>query len=510
MLRMNTALDLQAEVSKLRTQLQQRDAHIHRLEEYIQQLRYRSFAASSEKLSPNQLGLFDEAEEVVDTEEQIDALKADAPAETVEVTSHQRQKRPRIGLPEHLPREEVIHDLPEADKVCPHDGVALTLIGSDDHEQLEVIPAQLKVRVHKRLKYACPCCQQHLVTASKPNPPIAKSVAGPSLLATIATQKYADALPLYRQVEMFKRMGVTLDRTNLANWMIRCGGLAQPLINLLHDKLLEQPVIHMDETPVQVLNEPGKAAQSQSYMWVQAANGSQPVRLFHYSPSRAQAVPLARLSGSLQAVMVDGYEGYNKACVEYEITRLGCWAHARRKFVEAQKLQPKGKTGRADQALSLIQKLYRVEVATKDSPPDERHRLRQQEAQPLIDKLHEWLQKTLPQVPPKAPLGKALSYLHHQWPRLVRYLDDGRYPIDNNPAENAIRPFAIGRKNWLFANSQKGAHASANLYSLIETAKANHLNPYQYLLRVFTDLPNAQTLEDIEALLPWSVTLPDA
>lgn len=292
--------------------------------------------------------------------------------------------------------------------------------------------------------------------------------------------------------------------------MVKCGALVQPLINLLHDKLLEQSVIHMDETPLQVLNEPGKTAQSQSYMWVQAVTGSQPVRLFHYSPTRSQAVPLARLSDSLQAVMVDGYEGYNKAFVEYGIARLGCWAHARRKFVEAQKLQPKGKTGRADQALALIQKLYRIEAATKDLPPDERYRTRQQEAQPLIDKLHEWLQKTVEQVPPKAALGKALAYLHHQWPRLVRYLEDGRYPIDNNPAENAIRPFAIGRKNWLFANSQKGAHASANLYSLIETAKANHLNPHQYLLRVFTDLPNAQTLEDIEALLPWCVTLPDA
>ncbi len=303
-------------------------------------------------------------------------------------------------------------------------------------------------------------------------------------------------------------MGIALDRTNLANWMVKCGDLAQPLINLLHERLLEQPVIHMDETPVQVLNEPGKAAQSQSFMWVQASSGEQPVRLFHYAPTRAQSVPLERLTEQTIAIMTDGYEGYGKACKEYAITRLGCWAHARRKFVDAQKLQSKGKTGKADQALALIQKLYRIEAEIKDQPPDERHKVRQQQALPVIDKLHDWLQKGLPHVLPNSVLGRALTYLHNQWPRLIRYLDDGHYPIDNNLAENAIRPFAIGRKNWLFSNSQAGARASANLYSLIETAKTNGLNPYHYLLRIFTDLPNAQTLEDVEALLPWRVTLP--
>ena len=508
---MTTVADLQQENAQLKAQLEHKSDYIRRLEESLLQLRNKQFGASSEKVSPDQLPIFNEAEELDEpveptgTDEEPQADEADS----VTINEHQRRRRPRVSLPEHLPREDVIHDLSEAEKICPHDGSALKLIGSDDSEQLEFIPAQLKVLVHKRLKYACPCCEGHLATASKPKQPIEKGIAAPGLLAAIATQKYCDALPLYRQSELFKRIGIGLDRTNLANWMIRCGDLLQPLINLLHEQLLSQPVIHMDETPLQVLKEPGKTAQSQSYMWVQASGGEQPIRLFYYAPTRAQSVPLERLNEQIEAVMTDGYIGYGKACDRYQITRLGCWAHARRKFVDAQKLQPKGKTGKADQALAFIQKLYRLEHTLRDYPPDERKAARLQEAGPVIDKLHAWLQKSLPRTPPKTVLGKALQYLHQQWPRLIGYLEDGRYPIDNNLAENAIRPFAIGRKNWLFSNSQAGARASANLYSLIETAKANDLNPHDYLRHVFATLPNAQSVEDVEMLLPWSVALPE-
>lgn len=263
----------------------------------------------------------------------------------------------------------------------------------------------------------------------------------------------------------------------------------------------------MDETTVQVLKEPGKAAESKSYMWLMASFNHHPVTVFHYAPSRSQHIPLEHLNGTVQALMVDGYEGYQAACDQHGIVRLGCWAHARRKFVEAQKLQPKGKTGKADQALAFIQKLYRIEAGLKDEPPDKRYSVRQQQGKPVVDKIHQWLNKSLPHVPPKTALGKALHYLHHQWPRLVRYLEHGAYPIDNNRAENAIRPFTIGRKNWLFANSQAGAKASANLYSLIETAKANGLNPYSYLKHIFKELPNAETVEHIEKLLPWHITV---
>lgn len=476
--------------------LEQKNHYILQLEEALKQQRQKLFSASSEKASADQYGLFNEAEEI---EQEVESQHDTA----VTVASHTRQKKPRISIPAHLPREDIIYDLADDQKTCPHDGSELKVIGSDDHEQLDIIPAQVKVIRHKRLKYACPCCHQHMVTAKKPKQPIEKSIASSGLLAFVATQKYCDALPLYRQSEIFKRIGIECDRSNLANWMMKSGELVQPLINLLQDQLLERPLIHMDETTVQVLNEPGKTAQSKSYMWLMASFTRQPITLFHYAPSRSQSIPQRLLAADVNALMVDGYKGYETACDDYQIQRLGCWAHARRKFIDAQKLQPKGKTGKADQAIAFIQKLYLIEKQIKSDPPDQRYSIRQEKAKPIIHKIKIWLERSLLHVPPKTALGQALMYLHNQWNRLVGYLDDGQYPIDNNLAENAIRPFVVGRKNWLFSQSQAGARASANLYSLIQTAKANGLNPYDYLKQVFKALPNAQNVKDIENLLPW-------
>ena len=490
------------ELKNKNADIKNKKTYIQQLEELIKQSNRKFFSSSSEKVSPDQLGLFNEAEDSYDDE----LVESETEEQTITIAAHQRQKKTTPRIPEHLPREDIIYDLDEQDKVCPHDGTELKLIGSEDHEQLDIIPAQIKVLKHKRLKYACPCCEQHVVTANKPKQPIEKSLASPGLLAFIAIQKYCDALPLYRQSEILSRTGIDLDRSNLANWMIRCGELIQPLYNLMHEQWLQRKVIHMDETTLQVLKEPDKPAQSKSYMWLMASFGQQPITLFHYASGRSQQIPLEQLEGTqTQALMVDGYNGYQQACTDYEITRLGCWAHARRKFVDAQKLQTKGKTGKADQALAFIQKLYVIEKKIKDKPSDERYSIREQQAKPIIDKIKVWMEKSLPKVPPKTALGKALHYLHNQWPRLIAYLNDGAYPIDNNLAENQIRPFAVGRKNWLFANSQAGAKASANLYSLIQTAKANGLNPYDYLKVVFKKLPNANVVEDIEKLLPWNL-----
>lgn len=493
---MNDTAALQQENDQLRAQLAERDRQISTLHERITLLLKGRFSPSSEKLSPDQLGLFNEAEDII-------ADQSDDEEEITDVQGHTRRRKPRISIPDSLPREEIVYDLSDADKVCPHDGTKLTVIGSEDHEQLDIIPAQIKVLRHKRLTYACPCCSSHVVTARKPKQPIEKSIASPGLLAFVATSKYADALPLYRQSEIFKRIGIDMDRTNLANWMIKCGELVQPLINLLNDTLQQQPCLHMDETTLQVLDEPGKTAQSKSYMWVMRSTGTQSACVFHYSDSRAQSVPLRLLSSDTPAIMVDGYEWYQKACDEYQITRLGCWAHARRKFKEAKDVQPKGKIGKADQGLNYIQKLYGIEQQTKDMPPDKRRAVRQEKAVPILEALNVWMKKSLITVAPKTSIGKALVYLNNQWDRLTGYVEEGHYPIDNNAAERAIRPYAIGRKNWLFSKSQAGATASANLYSLIETARANGLNEYDWLKQIFNVLPNAQSLADIEALLPW-------
>ena len=430
---------LQEQLVSHQAALQAREARIRQLEEIIRTFQRKTFSGTSEQVSSAQLGLFNEAEEI----------EASEPPE-VTVKPHSRQRRGRPALPPELPREDVIHDLPEADKVCPHDGAALKRIGEETSEQLDIIPAQGKVIRHVRLKYACPCCEAHVATAAKPAQPLGKSQAAPGLLAYIATAKYVDALPLYRQTQQFARLGVELDRTTLANWMVKCGALVQPLINRLTEQILEHPVVGMDETTVQVLDEPGKAAQSASYMWVIGAGPpGQRLLVYHYEDSRSGRVPIDRLDGFDGALMVDGYSGYGAACRTHGITRLGCWAHARRKFFDAAKLQPKGKTGRPDQALAMIGKLYRVERNAGDLDPAQRHQLRQDQARPVIDKLQAWLTKTVPRVAPKTKLGQALHYLQAQWPALIRYLDDGRYPIDNNAIENAIRPFAIGRKNWM-------------------------------------------------------------
>ncbi|MFB3078594.1 MAG: IS66 family transposase, partial [Lysobacterales bacterium] len=316
-----------------------------------------------------------------------------------------------------------------------------------------------------------------------------------------------DALPLYRQETILQRIGVDLPRATLANWMIRAGTLVQPVINLLRDRLLDYDIVQMDESTVQVLKEPGKTAQSKSYLWLQRGGPpAQPVILYDYDPSRSQAVPKRLLADFKGYLQTDGYDGYNAVVAMNNLVHVGCMAHARRKFSEAVKAQGKKKrNGKAQWGLALIQKLYRIEKQARTLSPEARHEHRQRHARQLLDEMRCWLDEALPQVPPTSATGKALNYLNNEWPKLIRYLDDGRLQIDNNLAENAIRPFVVGRKNWLFSDSVKGVKASANLYSLIETAKANGLEPYAYLRYLFAELPKAETVEAMEALLPGTI-----
>jgi len=462
----------------------------------------RRYAASSEKLSPDQIGLFDEAELDSDAASGRDA-DTEADDDEIMVAAHKRKKRGRKPIPDHLPRIDVIHELPESMRHCDHDGRLLTEIGEVISEQLDIIPAKIQVLRHVRKKYACDC-GQCIKTAPLPAQPIPRSMASPGLLAHIAVSKYQDALPLYRQETILQRIGVELPRATLANWMIKTGHLIQPLINLLHDRLLSYDIVQMDETTVQVLKECGRKAQSKSYLWLQRGGPpEQPVVLFHYDPGRGAEVAERLLEGFRGYLQADGYDGYNAAVATNNLVHVGCMAHARRKFSDAVKAQGKHqRLGHAHRGLRLIQKLYRVEKKARKLEPEKRQAYRERHARPMLDEMRTWLDQALPQVPPASTTGKALHYLHNEWPRLIRYLDDGRLEIDNNAAENAIRPFVIGRKNWLFANSVRGVKASANLYSLIETAKANGLEPYAYLRYLFTELPKAETVDAIEALLP--------
>lgn len=506
-----TNTSLPNDVDALKKLLEEKERLIERykakaesLQEQLNLLIAKRFGPSSEKSNNGQLGLFNEAEAA--EPEQDDEDEAE---QSLTVPAHSRKKPGRKPLPDYIEREEVLHDLPEAEKVCPHDGTPLERIGEEVSEQLDVIPAKVQVLRHIRPKYACPCCREGIKTALMPPQPIPRSIASPRLLAHICTAKHVDALPLYRMEEILKRAGIELPRATLANWMIKLGELVLPLINLLRDGVLGYGIVQMDETTVQVLKEKDKAPSSKSYMWVQRGGPpDKPVLLFDYDPSRSGAVPMRLLEGYSGTLQCDGYEGYGAIGKRQGITLVGCWAHARRKFDEAIKAQGKkgkAKSGRATKGLAYIQKLYRIEKLAEECTAEERHRLRQAQAVPLLDELRVWLDKSLPEVPPKSAVGKALHYLHGQWDKLVRYTEDGRLAIDNNAAERAIRPFVIGRNNWLFADTVNGAQSSARLYSLILTAKANGHEPYRYLRHVFKELPAATSVEDFEALLPFNV-----
>ena len=511
---------LKAHIAHLTTQLAARDAAvaardeaIETLQEQVRLLLARRFGASSERVADGQLGLFNEAEEL----EAGDEENAHEDESDVAVAGHTRRRRgKRAPLPEHLPRIDVVHELPADQRVCPHDGATLEPFAEETSEQLDVEPARFRVLHHRRVKYRCPCCAESLRTAPMPAQPIAKSQASPGLLAFIATSKYVDGVPLYRLAQQFERIGVEVPRQTQARWMVQSGELLQPLINLLRERLLEGAYIHCDESTVQVLDEPGKSAESKSYMWVQVAGtGEQPVVLFDYDPTRAAEVPRRLLEGFSGYLHTDAYSGYNDVARDADITRVLCLAHARRHFVDGLKAlginpkklpaKPPAKARRLLTAVSYFRHIYAIERRIRGRPPDERYEVRQRETRPVLERLHAWATATCPKVAPKTPLGKALAYLLEHWEGLTRFLDDGRLEVDNNRAENAIRPFTVGRKNWLFSATVEGAKASANLYSLVETAKANGLEPYAYLRHVLTDLPKAQSIEDIETLLPWHI-----
>jgi len=501
---------LQAQARRYEAQLAEHEQIIERLREQINVLLAKRYGASSEKVADAQLGLFNEAE--------LEAATEGEPQEpeTTEVAPHRRAKPKRTPLPDHLPRINIEHPLAESERWCPHHGVELERFGEVTSEQLDIVPAKVRVLHHIRGKYRCPCCSGHLRTAPMPPQPIPKSNASPGLLAYIATAKFVDGLPLYHQQLQLARIGFEISRTTLAVWMIRVGQLVQPLINLLRDEMLARAYVLMDETTVQVLKEAGKAAESKSYLWAQMnAEGGAPIVLFEYDPTRSSEVPKRLLEGFAGTLQTDGYAGYDAVVAEQGLTRLYCWVHARRRFVEVLKslnlnpkklpAKPPPKARRALKAIGFIKTLYTIEGRIADKPPDERLRVRQAESLPVLAQFRAWLDETRPKILPSGKLGEALAYLDAHWAGLVRYCEDGRCGMDTNAVENAIRPFCVGRRRWLFSDTVAGAKSSANLYSLIETAKANGLEPHAYLRHVFTELPKASSVEDIECLLPTRI-----
>lgn len=394
-------------IAKQKVLIEAQERRLSILEEIVRFEKLKKYGSSSEK-SPDQYDMFNEAELLEAANHLADA---DEPALVTETTVKVRAAKGRKPLPKDLPRIRIEHDISESDKTCSC-GCQRVVIGETCSEQLDVIPAKIQVLVHARKKYACPRCEDGVQTAKLPSQPIPKSNASAGLLAHIATQKYQDALPLYRQETILSRSGIDIPRNTLANWMIKAGELIQPLINLLSEQQLSYPVLHCDETSVQVLKEPGRKPTSKSYMWVRVGGPpTQSIRLFHYADSRRGDVVSELLADYQGYLQTDDYAGYNAVADKVGIIQLGCWAHARRKFIEAQKANPKNKTGKADMAIGYIAKLYAIEKNIKDQPFEERYRVRQEKSLPLLENIKEWMDNTLGRTVPKGLLGKALNYL---------------------------------------------------------------------------------------------------
>jgi len=487
----------QQQAAKQQQQIATQQKLLKLMEEKLRLARIKRFGASSEKLA-YQKGLFDEAELEEDLSDLEQQLAEEKPA-----TKPPRKKRK--GLSKKLPRVRIDLTLSEEEKA----GAVKTFF-TKVKEELDIIPAQARVLEYWQEKAVFEQDgEPHIISAQRPVHPLGKSIGSISLLAWIIVSKYADALPLYRLENILKRYGGNITRTTLANWIIRLDEVFMPLIKLLREHQLEGDYLQADETRLQVLKEDGKLATSDSWMWlIRGGPPGQPAVLFEYDASRGEQVPVRLLEGFAGVLQADGYAGYNKVCRDNDITRIGCWDHARRKFIEASQAAPANqhnKVSKADEALGKIRKLYAVEKRIKDLDPEEKTQQRQLLSLPILDEIKDWLQTNISRIPKDSLTWTAMRYTLNQWALLIGYCEDGRLNISNAQAENAIRPFAVGRRNWLFSDTPRGAKASATCYSLIETAKANGLEPYRYLHDVLQRIAQAETVEDLDALLPWNM-----
>lgn len=498
------------ETAALKARVAELEALVKYYEERLRLSRHKLFGASSEQSAhnPDQISLFNEAEVLAD---------ANVPEpELIEIEKHYR-KRTRLTtdkLPEDLPVEVVEHDLPENEKVCPECGGELHVMGRDSRRELVIIPAQVKIREHVRLVYACRDCEKDecgvpIVKSPIAEPVIKGSFASPEAIAQVMTQKFVMGSPLYRQEQELQRNGIKLTRQTMSNWLLRATeDWLEPIYGAMREILLNHEVLHADETTLQVLHEPDKPPQSKSYMWLYRTSGDtrDAIVLYDYQPDRKTKRPAEFLKGFQGYLHTDGYEAYHS--LGSGITVIGCWAHARRKFDEALKsMAEKDREGsHAHRGKQYCDRLFMLERGFADMTAQNRYKKRQELSKPLLEELYQWAATV--NVLPKSATGEARHYLLSQRKYLEHYLMDGRLEISNNRAERSIKPFVIDRKNFLFANTPRGARASAVMFSLIETAKENGLDPYKYLAYIFEKAPNSDirnNLETLQGLMPWIV-----
>ena len=505
---------LQIENEALKKEVAELHRKLERMSELLLNAQRTRFGQSSEKRSyvmqgGQQLRLFNEAEA------EQDHKAPELTEETVAVSAHKRKpKRTVAELTANLPVEEILITLPESELVCDRCGGKLVMIGKKlESQRIQVIPRQCKLLKYYSCTYACRKCEEktgfgNLITTVTPPFLLKHSLATASSVADVMIRKYVEGRPLARQEKIWAREGLELSRATMSNWVIQTAqGWLKPLYRSLKKQLLGCSVIHADETVVQVLKEDGKPAASESRMWVYASNdrSGKPIRYFEYQPSRSGKHAAVFLKGFNGCLVTDGYAGYNQ--VE-GVVRCGCWAHMRRKWREA---MPKGATKENSKAAigyDYCNKLFAAEKKYAGLSDAERKTARQVGVESLLEAYWCWVE-TLDPVP-GSKLAEAVAYARNQKPYLSAFLDYGEVDISNNFAENAIRPFTLGRKNWLFCDTPKGADSSAIVYTLVETAKANGLEPYAYLLQALTELPylgKSPSQEDLNAFLPWSAKM---
>jgi transposase len=491
------AADLPDDVDALKRMILDAKDEIETLKLQIAKLRRQTFGRSSEKV----------AAEIEQLELALGALEADRAEreaqdehKTAQGPSREKRKPVRKPLPDHLPRETVVHEGPCA---CPACGGSLSKLGEDVTEILEVTK-QFKVIRHVRPKLSCRSCET-ISQPPMPSQPIARGLAGPGLLAHVLIGKYCDHLPLYRQSEMFARDGIDLDRSTLAGWVGQCAALMRPLIDALAKDVMASSVLHGDDTPVPVLD-PGRGKTKEGRLWAYVrderphAGPTPPAAIYFYSPDRKGERPQTHLKDFTGVLHADGYAGFNRLFESGRIAEAACWAHARRKFFDVFEAT---KSPIAEEALARIRALYDIEEDISGRPAVERARRRQADSKPKLEALRAWAEATLPKLSGKSDLAKAFRYMLSRWESLNRFLDDGRLQIDNNEAERAMRGVALGRKNYLFAGSDRGGERAAAIYALVETAKLNGLNPEEYLRDVLARIAD-HPVNRIAELLPWN------
>ena len=491
------ALKAEAELAKALKRLEY-------LEAQIRLLTAKRFGRSSEKTNKNQLQLFEDAF----NEAEANAEPFAPEPELVTVAAHQRakSKKKKAADLEGLPETVIEYRLPEEELTCSC-GHERHIIGQEVTKELVVVPAQFSVTKHVQYVYACRHCENHgdgttpaVVKAPKPNRAFPGSIASPSAVAHVIEEKYVMGVPLYRQEQQWSRRGVNLSRQNMANWIMHAQHWLQPIYDRMKEKLLAQGIIYADETTIQVLQEDGKKAESQSYMWLYRSGRASPgIVLFEYQPTRSGEHPKGFL-------VTDAYAGYNGIP---DVTRVSCWAHARRDFDEAIKAAGRrAQDPKSLEGLKFCNALFDIERELEDLDPQERFEQRLQRSKPVLEAFLAWLEKTSAECVQQSHLGKAVSYCLKHWKELNNFLLDGRLELSNNRAERSIKPFVIGRKNFLFCVTPRGARASATTYSIVESAKENGLKPFEYLKYLFTELPNAAA-KDLDEFLPWSETIPE-